>query len=94
MDPLIALLIVVMSVLSVLLVIVGIQVILILKELRETLTHVNRSLTSADNILSLISHSASNIDNTLGGMKSGLKLVEAFASWVKEHAPKRNGQLE
>ena len=55
MDPLILLLIVVTSILTVLLVIVGVQVIMILKEVKTTLGHVNRTLDTADNIVSALS---------------------------------------
>lgn len=87
MDPLIALLIVVMSVLTVLLVIVGVQVVLILKEARESLSHLNRSLRSVDNLLGNVSQSVQHLENSISGMKVGTKLVEAFATWVKDHAP-------
>ena len=88
MDPLIALLMIVMTVLTVLLVIVGVQIILILKEARLSLQHINRSLSTADRMLAMVSQSAANLDTTFTGMKTGMKLVEAFVAWVKEHAPK------
>lgn len=94
MDPLIALLSIVMAVLTILLVIVGIQVILILKEVKHTLQYANKSLQSADNLLHLISHSAVHLDTTFAGMKTGLKLVEAFVAWVKEHAGKHDSLYE
>lgn len=88
MDPLIALLMIVMTVLTVLLVIVGVQIIMILKEARESIQHLNKALTTADKMLVLVSQSASNLETTFSGMKTGMKLVEAFVAWVKEHAPK------
>lgn len=84
MDPLIALLIVVTSVLTVLLVIVGIYVVLILKEFRLTVKHVNSSLSNVDHMVKNISAPFSGMGDTLAGVKSGLKIVETFVTWIKD----------
>lgn len=85
MDPLIALLIVVMSVLSVLLVIVGVQVIIILKEFRKTLIHFNHTLENTDELLSLVANPFRGLGDTVTGIKSGLRVAELFVSWLKEN---------
>lgn len=82
MDPLILLLIVVTAVLTVLLVIVGIQVILILKEVKTTLIHVNRSLDTADNIVSALARPVSGLSDIAAGVRTGLKITESFVSWI------------
>ena len=92
MDPLIALLVVVMSVLAVLLVIVGVQVILILKEVRETLTHVNHTLKTTDDVVGMISRSASNFGDAVAGLRSGLKFTEVFVTWLKEQQSKHDAK--
>lgn len=84
MDPLVALLVVVVSILSILLVIVGVQVILILKQFKETLSHVNGTLKEVDDIVALISHPLEGLGDTLAGIKSGLKFAETFVSWLKD----------
>ena len=85
MDPLIALLVVVMSVLSVLLVIVGVQVIIILKEFRKTLDHFNHTLESTDDLLVLMANPFKGLGDTVTGIKSGLRVAELFVSWLREH---------
>jgi uncharacterized protein YoxC len=85
MDPLIALLIVVVSILSVLLVIVGVQVILILKQFRQTLDLVNKNLHNVEDTLSLLAKPFTGMGDTLAGLKSGLKLSETFILWLKQH---------
>lgn len=85
MDPLIILLIVVTLILTTLLVIVGIQVILILKEIRQTLSRVNQTLDQADRLLASIGSPFAKMGGMLEGVRSGLKVAETFVNWVKKH---------
>lgn len=84
MDPLIALLVIVMAVLSVLLVIVGVQVIIILRELRQTLKKFNQTLDRTDDLVTLIAHPFQGLGDTITGLKSGLRVAEVFVTWLKE----------
>ncbi len=84
MDPLILLLIIVTSVLTVLLVIVGVQVIMILREVNRTLTHVNNTLETADGIVAALSRPVSGIADIAAGVKTGLKITESFVSWLSK----------
>lgn len=86
MDPLVAVLVVVVVVLSVLLVVVGVQVIIILKEFRKTLTHVNQSLDGMDHMVTMISKPFGGLGDTIAGLRAGVKVAESFVSWMKEHA--------
>lgn len=85
MDPVIVLLMIIMSVLSVLLVIVGVQVIIILKDLRVTLKHLNHTLKNTDNMVDLVNQSFTSLGNTFQGFKSGMQMMDAFFNWLKEH---------
>lgn len=85
MDPLVAVLVVVVVVLSILLVVVGVQVIVILKEFKKTLGHVNRTLDEADHMFHLISRPFGGLGDTVAGLRTGMKVVESFVSWLKEH---------
>jgi hypothetical protein len=85
MDPLIALLIVVLAVLTVLLVIVGVQVIIIMREFRTTLVHLNRTLQNTDDLLTLVSKPFQGLGDTVVGIKSGMRVAELFVSWLKEN---------
>jgi hypothetical protein len=82
MDPLIVLLIVVTTILTALLVIVGVQVIMILKEVKTTLTHVNKTLDTADDIVSALARPVSGLSDIAAGVKTGLKITESFVSWI------------
>jgi predicted PurR-regulated permease PerM len=83
MDSLNVLLIVVISVLTVLLVIVGIQVIFILKEIRQTLRRVNQTLDSVDHVVQGIKNPFAEFGGVIKGIKSGLKVVETFGDWMR-----------
>lgn len=86
MDPLVLLLIIVTTVLTILLVIVGVQVVMILKELKQTLSHVNHTLEAADNIVAALSRPVSGIADIAAGVRTGLKITDSFVSWLgKSH---------
>jgi len=85
MDPLVVLLAIVMTVLTILLVVVGVHVIMILRQLSQTLNHVNRTLEKTDGLVNLFSESVHGFGNTMAGVKTGLKVVETFVLWLKEH---------
>jgi biopolymer transport protein ExbB/TolQ len=85
MDPLVIFLVVILSILTVLLVVVGIQVFYLVKEARGTLKKYNRLLTKTDRIVTHVSDSLDEVGESVSGLKSGLKLVEAFSHWVQKH---------
>lgn len=86
MDPLTIFLIFILSLLTILLTVVGIQVFFLIKEARFTLTHYNSLLKRADRIINHLEHSVDDLSDTVSGLRSGLKLVEAFTLWVqKQH---------
>jgi hypothetical protein len=87
MDPLITVLIIVISLLTLLLIVVGIQVFFILKELRGTLKHLNHTLETTDSVIAYVARSFSSMGDSLAGVKAGLKMLEGFVSWIKKHEP-------
>ena len=87
MDPLTLFLILVLTVLTVLLTVVGIQVFFLVKEARVTLKKYNLILVKTDKIVSHVSNSIDELSETVSGLRSGLKFVEAFAHWVQKNQP-------
>jgi hypothetical protein len=85
MDPLSIFLVIILTILTILLVVVGIQVYFLVKEARVTLKKYNRILTKTDKIVNHVSDSMDEASETVSGLKSGLKLVEAFAHWVQKN---------
>lgn len=64
------------SVLTVIAVIVGIQMVFVLKELRASLTRVNRTLDTADETLEKISQPAVGLFAIVEGFRQSGKIVE------------------
>lgn len=85
MDPVVVFLIIILSVLTILLAVVGIQVYFLVHEARQALKKYDRILTKTDKIVGHVSASVDEISQTVSGMKSGLKLVEAFSHWVEKN---------
>ena len=85
MDPLILLLSIVVSILTILLVVVGIQVILILRHLKTTLTLLNQMLLSADTAFQAVAHPFHGLGDTMAGIKAGLSMAEQFVTWLKNY---------
>lgn len=82
MDPLIILLTVVITVFSVVLIIAGIQIILVLQEVKRTLQRINLLAESIERLTEKASVPLAGLGGTLEGVKGGLKVAQAFMSWL------------
>lgn len=70
------------SVLTVVAVIIGIQLILILKEIRHTLGKLNQTLDTAEIALQKITQPAVGLFALIEGLKQSGKIVETFSSFL------------
>lgn len=84
MDSLTIFLVIIITIITILLVVVGIQVYFLIGEARVTLKKYNKVLVKTDKIVSHVSDSIDEVSDSVSGLKSGLKLVEAFAHWVQK----------
>ncbi len=82
MDPLVIVLTVVISIFSLVLVIAGIQLILVLQELKKTLKKINHTAETIENVAVRSITPLANLGGTLEGVKSGLKVAQAFMGWL------------
>ncbi len=80
-DPVQAVLLLIIVVLTILLVVLGVQVFFILKEFRKTLDKTNRVLDNADAITENIEAPLSALSSLAGGLKAGS--VIAIVNFVK-----------
>jgi uncharacterized membrane protein YcgQ (UPF0703/DUF1980 family) len=85
MDPAQIILVAVISILAILLVILGVQVFLILKELRKTVSKANKVLDST----SVIAQSVSSPIASLSSIAEGIKTGTAFMNIVKKFVSKK-----
>ncbi len=70
------------SLLTVVAVVIGIQLMLILKEIRYTLGKVNQTLDTAETTLQKISQPAVGLFALIEGLKQSGKIVETFSSFL------------
>jgi len=89
MDTAQLLLLCVVIILSFLLLILGIQVFLILKELKKTINKINKILDDAAVISESVSLPISNFSGILNGIKTGVSLLSLF-----KHKKKTNKEEE
>lgn len=78
MDPVQLTIITISFILTVLLVVLGVQVFLILKEMRASLQKVNKMLDDAAKMTSTVAESMSGIAGLVSGLKAGLSLFSRF----------------
>ena len=72
-------------VLTIVLTVVGIQMLLVLLELRKTLRKVNETLDTADKKLASITAPLHNLVGIVANVGTGMKVFEAFLGWLQRH---------
>jgi len=83
MDTTQILLVAVVTVLTILLSVIGVQIILILVEVRNAMQKMNKMLDDAEEVTGGISKSVTGMSGVFEGIKAGLSLVNMFG---KKHA--------
>lgn len=78
-------LVVVITTLTILLTFIGIQVVYILKDLRETLQKVNKIVGQAESLTTAIAKPITGISSLIEGIQSSLKIAELLG-YVKKNA--------
>lgn len=71
--------------LTIVLTIVGIQMILVLIELKRTLSRVNMVIDAAEEKISNIINPLQTIGGAVSGVKTGLRVFEEFISWLQKN---------
>lgn len=80
------LLVVVIVVLTVILSVIGVQVVLLLKETRRSLSRVNDLLDSVEGLVDKLSHPTQSFSNLLSGVKQGVQIFESISSLFKSRS--------
>ena len=73
---------VVAIILTVILSIVGIQIILVLNEVKRTLQKVNTTLDEAQEKINAIVSPLQNLGGLATGIQTGIKVFESFTGWL------------
>ncbi len=79
--------------LTIVLSVVGVQMVLVLLELKKTLKKVNEALQTADEKISAIVAPLQKISGVASGLGTGMKVFEAFVGWLnKDKEVKKDGK--
>jgi hypothetical protein len=82
-----------LAALTIVLSVVGIQMVLVLLELKRTLKKVNEALEVADEKISAIVAPLQKISGVASGLGTGMKVFEAFVGWLnKDKESKKDGK--
>lgn len=76
---------VVVIILTLILGVVGIQLVLVLAELRRTLRRVNETLDHAETKINAVLQPLQNLGGMAMGLQTGLKVFEAFVAWLQRN---------
>lgn len=68
---------------------VGIQVLLVLNQVRKTLRRVNMVIDGVDEKYQQLIKPFSDVGSMAAGVKTGLKLAEMFGQWLNQDSSKK-----
>lgn len=91
MDPIVIILTVVLCIFAIVLVVAGIQVILVLQEVKQTLKKVNILTETIQKATNQVITPLAGLGGTIDGLKSGLKVANAFMSWLNRESKSSRG---
>jgi len=80
---------IVLIILAIVVGVVGIQLLLVLIEVKKTLSRINTTIDLAETHLRSLQVPFSNISNTFSGLKAGYKVFESFMGFLNR---KSNGE--
>lgn len=79
-------------VLTIVLAVVGVQMVLVLLEVKRTLQKVNQAIDTADEKISAIVEPLHKVATMASGLGTGMKVFEAFVSWLQRDKTDKNGK--
>lgn len=80
---------VVLLILAIVLSVVGVQMVLVLMELKRTLRRVNQSIDMVETKFASIVTPLQNLGGMASGMSTGFKVFEAFVGWLQKNKESR-----
>lgn len=77
------------SVLSTVATVIGIQIILLLKELKHTLSKLNSAIDTTESAMKRFSEPVSNVLGVVEGLKQSTKIIEVISNFLNHHSGPR-----
>lgn len=82
MDVMQIIFVVILSIVAIVLVVVGIQLFLVLRDLRTAIRRVDAGIAQIQNKFNQVVEPLQNLGGAVAGMRAGFKMVETFAQWL------------
>lgn len=91
MDIMQIIFIVILSIVAIVLVVVGVQLFLVLRDLRTAIRRVDAGIANLQAKITQVVEPLQNLGGAVAGMRAGFKMVETFAQWLhrEKHETKR-----
>jgi hypothetical protein len=83
---------VILVILTIVLSVVGIQMVLVLMEVRRTLRKANQTIELVEEKINSFTNPLKNLGGALGGIKTGMKFFEALTSWLQDKKTNNNSE--
>jgi len=74
--------VVILSIVAVVMAVVGIQLFLVLRDVRAVIKRVDTAVVSVQTRFTQVVQPLQNLGGAVAGMKAGFKLVETFGQWL------------
>ena len=74
------------SVLTTVATVIGIQIILLLKEIKHTLSKLNGAIDTTETAMKRFAEPVSNILGIVEGLKQSTKIIEVFSNFLNRHS--------
>jgi len=72
---------------------VGLQLVLVLRELKRTLTTVNSTVAEAEQKINNMTDSLQNLGGIATGLKTGVKVFETFVGWLNKKKEEKKQEI-
>lgn len=83
-----------LGILTLVLTAVGVQMVLVLLELKRTMKKVNQALETADKKVTAIVQPLQKVAGVATGVGTGLKVLEAFVGWLQRDKKSKQSEQE
>ena len=77
------------SILSTVATVIGIQIILLLKEIKHTLSKLNGAIDTTETAMKRFAEPVSNVLGIVEGLKQSTKIIEVFSNFLNRHSEPR-----
>lgn len=83
--------VVILAILTIVLSVVGVQMVLVLNELKKTLQKVNTTLDFVEDTVSSVTQPLQGLGGIANGLSTGMKVFETFVGWLNRDKDQKRG---